>query len=407
MSTVPFIRTNAKWLSVGVLLTFLSSFGQTYFISLFAGHIQKAFDLSHGTWGGIYTVGTGASAIVMVWAGGLCDHFKARVLGPIMIISLAAACTFMAVNPVWWGLFAVIFLLRFTGQGMMSHIAMVAMSRWFTTNRGKAISIATLGFGFGEAILPITFVALMAVIDWRLLWIVGAVILVIGVPVLLSLLRKERTPQSIAAQSQAFGMEGRHWTRNQAVSHWLFWFMVPGLLGPSAFQTAFFFHQVHFAKIKQVSHVELVAMYPIYTVVAILAMVVSGWGLDRYGTARLLPFSQIPMVLAFLVFAYAGSIWALLLGLIFLGLNAGFNVTLPTAFWSEFYGTGNLGEIKALGTSIMVLGSAIGPGLTGLGIDLGLGLEHQYIIIAGFFIIASVAMLIGVMRARPMLPATS
>ncbi|MEM8774480.1 MAG: MFS transporter [Pseudomonadota bacterium] len=404
MSTLSFIRNNAKWLTVGVLLTFLSSFGQTFFISLFAGHIQDAFDLSHGAWGGIYTVGTGASAVVMIWAGGLCDVFKARTLAPIMLISLAVACIFMAVNPVWWGLFAVIFLLRFSGQGMLSHIAMVAMSRWFTANRGKAISIATLGFGFGEAVLPITFVALMIFIDWRLLWVAGAVVLVLGIPLLMTLLKEERTPQSIAQESQAVGMNERHWTRNQAVSHWLFWFMVPGLLGPSAFQTAFFFHQVHYADIKQTAHVELVAMYPIYTLVAIFAMVISGWGLDRYGTARLMPYSQIPMVLAFLVFAYAGSNWALLLGLIFLGLNAGFNVTLPTAFWSEFYGTGNLGSIKALGTSVMVLGSAIGPGLTGLGIDLGLGLEAQYILIAGFFVLASLLMFMGVARARPMLP---
>ena len=63
MPILAFLRDNAPWLTAGVLLTFLSSFGQTFFISIFAGHIREAFDLSHGQWGGIYTLGTTASAL--------------------------------------------------------------------------------------------------------------------------------------------------------------------------------------------------------------------------------------------------------------------------------------------------------------------------------------------------------
>ena len=62
MHTGRFIIDNARWLGAGVLLAFLSSFGQTYFISVFAGEIRTAFGLSNGQWGGIYTLGTTASA---------------------------------------------------------------------------------------------------------------------------------------------------------------------------------------------------------------------------------------------------------------------------------------------------------------------------------------------------------
>ena len=64
MSLIRFLAENARWLSAGALLTFLSSFGQTFFISIFAGEIREGFDLSHGQWGGIYTIGTSASAVV-------------------------------------------------------------------------------------------------------------------------------------------------------------------------------------------------------------------------------------------------------------------------------------------------------------------------------------------------------
>src|SRR6056297_1202126 len=339
MPILAFLRDNAPWLAAGVLLTFLSSFGQTYFISVFAGEIRGAFDLSHGQWGGIYSLGTTASALVMVWAGGLTDLFRVRVLAPVVLVAMTLACLAMALNPVWWLLPVIVFALRFTGQGMMSHLAVVAMARWFVASRGKALSVATLGNALGEAILPLTFASLLIAHDWRSLWVVAAMFAVLGIPFLLLLLRRERTPQSWARTSQSLGMEGRHWTRRQTLGHFLFWFMVPALLGPSAFNTAFFFHQVHIAEIKQVSHVELVAMFPLYTAVSIAAMVLSGWALDRLGTARLMPLSQVPMVFAFLLFAQADGPIAMVLAFFFLALTTGANTTLPNAFWAEFYGT--------------------------------------------------------------------
>ncbi|QIE46167.1 MFS transporter [Pseudohalocynthiibacter aestuariivivens] len=404
MNTLTFLRQNARWLTAGMLLTFLSSFGQTFFISIFAGEIRETFQLSHGEWGGIYTLGTTASAAVMVWAGGLTDRFRVRALGAIILAMLMLACLSMALNPVWWLLPLVIFALRFTGQGMTSHIAVVAMSRWFIATRGKALSIATLGFAAGEAVLPLIFVTLMLTMDWRILWMVSGLIAIAGIPILLMLLRQERTPQSLAKSDQGTGMEARSWTRNQTVQHWLFWFMVPALLGPSAFNTAFFFHQVHFADVKSVSHIELVAFFPFYTGISILAMVASGWALDKVGTARLIPFMQLPMVVAFMIFAYADGPLGLWLGFLFLGLNTGVNTTLPAAFWAEFYGTRFIGSIKAMAAAVMVLGSAIGPGVTGLGIDLGVGIETQYVGVALYFIFTTVMMAIGIARARPLLP---
>ena len=320
MKLTDFLRDNAPFLTAGVLLTFLSSFGQTFFISIFAGKIMETFSLIHGEWGLIYGVGTFSSAAVMVWAGGLTDRFRVRGLAPVILVLLALACIAMALNPVWWGLFFVIFALRFGGQGMTSHIAIVAMARWFVATRGRALAIATLGYAIGEALLPLIFVALMVVIDWRILWIVAAVIAVLGIFPLLRLLRLERTPASLAENDQAFGMGGKHWTRNEALRHNLFWFMVPALLGPSAFGTAFFFHQVHFADLKNISHVELVAMYPFFTLVSIGGMILSGWGLDRFGTPRLIPYFQIPMVVGFVIFAYATGPIGLLFGFFFFGL---------------------------------------------------------------------------------------
>jgi len=407
MPILAFLRANAPWLAAGVLLTFLSSFGQTYFISVFAGEIRGVFALSHGEWGGIYSAGTAASALAMVWAGGLTDRFRVRILAPLVLVAMALAAMAMMLNPVWWLLPGIVFALRFTGQGMMSHLAVVAMARWFAASRGKALSIASLGNGLGEALLPLIFVSLLALQDWRMLWGVAGVIALMGIPLVLMLLRRERTPQSWAESSQSLGMEARHWTRGEALRHYLFWFMVPALLGPAAFNTAFFFHQVHIAEVKDVPHVEFVAMFPVYTSVVIGAMVLSGFALDRLGTARVLPVIQVPMIAGFLLFAISEGPLVLLAGFVLLGMTTGANAIVPNAFWAEFYGSAHMGRIKAMAAAIMVLGTALGPGITGAAIDLGVGIETQFVLIAGYFAFATVMMTIGVARARPSLAPTA
>lgn len=404
MDTLSFLKLNVRWLAAGALLTFMSSFGQTFFISIFAGEIRAEFGLSHGEWGGIYALGTLASAIVMVWSGGLTDRFRVRTLGPVVLVCLASACAFMATNHAAWLLPAVIFTLRITGQGMSSHIAVVAMARWFTTARGRALSVAALGFSIGEAVLPLLFVALLTVYDWRLLWLAAALVALLGIPILVRLLQEERTPQSLAKSTHSVGMNGLQWTRNQAMSHWLFWVMVPALLGPSAFGTALMFHQVHFSEIKEISHLTFVAMFPLYTAVTIASMVLSGWALDRIGTPRLIVFMYLPAVLAFLVFGLGQGTGGLVLGFALFGLTSGANSTLPNAFWAEFYGTASIGSIKAMAAAVMVLGSAIGPGLTGWGIDAGISLEAQYVAVAVYFSCASALLFFGVRKATQLLP---
>ena len=395
-----FILKNSRWLAAGTLLTFMSSFGQTYFISIFSGEIRNTFNLSHGDWGLIYGFGTFASAIVMIWAGGLTDIMRVRKLGPMVLCALSTSCLFMAFNPVVALLPVVIFCLRLTGQGMSTHIAAVAMSRWFVNNRGKALSISNLGFSFGEALIPLFLVSALIYFSWQKIWIIAALVTLFSIPILIWLLRQERSPQSIDAEDQSWGMNKLHWTRKKTISHPLFWFMMPAVIGQSAFNTAFFFQQVHFSEIKGWEHLNLVSMFPIYTGVAICMMILSGILLDKFGTAKLIPYFQLPMIIAFILFAFGETLYSALLGFIFLGITSGANTTLPNAFWAEFFGTKHLGSIKAAAAAAMVLGSAIGPALTGILLDFDISLNLQYVGISTFFIISSLLMLVGISRVK-------
>ena len=406
MNTLRFIQANARFLAVGALLTFCSSFGQTYFISIFAGEIQAEFGLSHGAWGGIYMIGTLASAAVMVWAGGLTDIFRVRVLGGVVLACLALACISAAAVPNAWALPFVIFFLRLMGQGMSSHVATVAMARWFVAARGRALAVASFGFSIGEALLPILFVAIMAWVGWRGSWVIAALLALLAIPAVVTMLRQERTPQSTAHENQSFGLQGRFWTRNQVLRHPLFWLLLPILLGPSAFGTAFFFQQVHLAEVKGWTHLELVALFPIYTSVAVVAMAISGIAIDRFGTARLMPFFTLPLAVGFYLLGAAQNLSGAAVAVAFMGITSGIQATLPSAFWAEFFGTRHLGSIKAMATAVMVLGSAIGPGLTGWIIDRGINFPDQMVYIAVYFCLAATLAWLGISRVRSQLPVT-
>lgn len=395
-----FLRENAAFLGAGALLSFTSSFGQTFFIAVFAGEIMQDFALSNGQWGLIYTAATACSALVMVWAGALTDRIRVRRLGAGVAVLLGLACLVMAGAPSAGVLLLAVFLLRFAGQGMMSHLSVVSMARWFAGNRGKALSIATMGVALGQAVLPVLFVLAMTRLDWRSLWMVAAVAVFAMLPVLARLLRAERTPQSMTVEASSAGMLGRHWSRPALLRHWLFWAMIPLLLGPPAFGTALFFHQVHLTVVKGWALVDYVALLPLFTAVAIAATFASGLLLDRIGTPRPMQLLLLPFALGFLVMAQSETLWGAALAIVFFGIGTGAQATVPAAFWAEFYGTRHLGAIKALAAAIMVLGTAVGPGLTGVLIDRGAGFPAQMGPIAAYFVAAGALAAVAIGRAR-------
>ena len=404
MNYLRFLINNRLFLLAGFLLTFTSSFGQTYFISLFAAEIKGAFGLSNGSWGGIYTIGTTLSAITMIWAGALTDSFRVRQLSLGVMILLALACVAMSLVPNGFLLIFVIYALRLMGQGMLSQLGAVAMSRWFIATRGRALSLSSMGFAVGQAVLPIIFVALLATVDWRNLWLLAAVCIVVLIPVMQMLLRQERTPQSMADDTQSLGMGGRHWTRGEMLRHPLFYILIPLVLGRPAWGTALFFQQVHLTEVKGWSLVSFVALMPIYTVASIAFTFITGWAVDRIGVKWIVPIQMIPFGISFLVLAYADTIFMAGVGLVIFGIGQGTQGTATSAFWAVFYGTRNLGAIKAAASALMVFGSAIGPGITGAFIDFGVDFPNQMIPIAFFYFGGALLAGVGILRYQRDLP---
>ena len=377
-----FARANARWLAGGGVLTFGSAFGQTYFISVFGEEIRAAFFLSHSAWASAYMTGTLASAGAMLLLGGLADRWPAPRLALTILAGLSLACLAMAALPGGWLLPVTIFALRFFGQGMSVHLAMVLAGRWFVAARGRAVSIITLGLPISEALLPFAFVQIMLLTGWRGAWAVAALLpLALMIPAAL-LLRQPRVPQGKEAEAPTTGMDARHWTRGQALSHWFFWLILPGTLTLPIFGTAFIFQQTHLIEVKGWSLSTYFALFPLLPASSVLWLFVGGWAVDRFGAGAVLTAAHLPFAVGLTVFALATPVWAGVFGFLAFGMMLGFAGASLGTLWPEYYGTLHLGAIRSTAASIMVFGTALGPVITGALIDQGIAYEDQLIGIA-------------------------
>ncbi|MEM5584129.1 MFS transporter [Roseibium sp. AS2] len=376
MTYFTFLRDNARWLSASYLLAVFSGFGQTFFISLSGGDIRAEFGLSHGDLGLIYMLATLGSALTLPYAGKSLDHFPVRWIAAVVMIGLALFCLMLAGATSVWMIAIAFFGLRLCGQGMMTHTSITAAGRWFSAQRGRAVSIAVLGFPTAEALFPICFVVLDKAFDWRGAWAVSALaVAVIAMPVILTLLARDRVPS--ATEVAAARPEGRQWTRKEVLRDPRFWLVSCGVNAPAFIGTSIFFHQIYLVELRGWT-LELFATSFLFMASGVVAAsLVIGQLIDRFSARQLLPFTLLPLTTACFVLALFHAPLSAFIFMTLVGLSNGFNGTLVGALWPEVYGTRHMGAIRAVAFSCMVFASAAGPGLTGWLIDLGIPFDLQ------------------------------
>lgn len=378
MAFIAFLRANIRWLLVGFLLMAFSGFGQTFFIALSVGNLQSEFGLSHGEFGSLYMAATLASALTLPWIGKSLDHFPLPVVVSVVLVLLAAFCLAMANVSSVWMLFVAIYGLRLFGQGMMSNASMTAVGRWFEAQRGRAISIAALGFPMAEASLPITFVTLAGLYGWRTGWWAAAgTLLLVVLPVILLLLGKDRTPQGSASTGSAAAV--RHWTQGEVMRDPLFWLLIAGVLAPPFIVTAILFHQVYLVELRGWTMALFASAFMVMSLFAVMSSLTLGHIIDRFSARSLLPFMLLPIAVGCLVLSFVHQAAGAFLFMACLGVSNGFIGTMIGALWPEVYGTRYLGSVRSLVFALMVLSSAVGPGLVGWLIDFGVDLDIQFI----------------------------
>ena len=355
----------------GFLATFVSSFGQTFFLGLFSPQFQAAAGIGSTRVSLLYGVATLASGSLLFWLGGAMDRLPLRRAIAITLLLFVTGSLLAAGVQGSLVLLAAFFLLRIGGQGLLTQLAVVSAARNGGRRRGAVIAWASMGVILGEATLPAGVIAALDSIDWRALWLGIATVLVVLVGPALWWLQhgihwQERAPT--ADPSSAPALRRRTLLRTPA-----FWAGAAILLLPPFMATGFLFEQSSIAALKDWPAGAIGAAFTVFAVLRALGTWIYGRATDRFGAARMARLHLIPMALSFASLALPlgpGSIWIAFAGI---GFTNGANSVLGGALWADLFGTAAVGTVRGVFTAAMVIASALAPITVAGVLSLGLG----------------------------------
>ncbi len=360
----------------GLGLTFFSSFGQTFLISLFVPEFQNQFGISNAYFGAIYSFATLTSAFTLVWFGARIDRVPLKKYALTVTGGLILSTLIIATSQWIWMLFLGLFGVRLFGQGLCGHTANTSMARYFNALRGKALSIANLGFSIGEAILPITITAMLSVVGWRMGWTFISIFILLFLPALViaALGRNPLVYAEEGVRDHRAGTErlpGSHWRRRLVLRDHRFYLLLPGSFACPFLLTGFFLYQTQLASFKGWDIEILASAFVAFAVSKSAASIVSGPLIDRFKACRIFPFYLLPLLAGLLLLFAFNHPW-IAFGYMFLaGISMGIAANVTTSLYAELYGTANLGTIRSMMTMFMVISTAISPILFGFLLDAG------------------------------------
>ena len=382
-----------KVILFGFIFTFFSSFGQSYFLGLFNSSIRETLSITHGQFGTIYASATLCSSFLLIWVGKKIDDVNILKFTFFVIILLSFACFFFSKISSVFLLFIAIFLIRFSGQGLMSHTATTTISRYFTKTRGKALSISWFGLSSAEFIMPVLMVYLLTIISWQNLWLIFSITIIIFLPIISFILIKNLNLDSRELDKDNIKeVEIKQWKRADIIKDYRFYIISLNMFAVPWIFTGFAVFQSFVQTSKSWGPFIIAQSFMSYSIFSVLTLFLSGYLIDKFTSRKLLIYMNIPLLLSVIVlFFFDIPITAFIfLGLV--GISNGFANILGSSTWAELYGVKHLGSIKALTTALMVFATAFGTALFGLLIDIGFSIE-EIVTVSGTYIFISLILL--------------
>ena len=388
-----FNSLSLKVILFGFIFTFFSSFGQSFFLGLFNSSIRDALSITHGQFGTIYASATLLSSLVIIWVGKKIDDIDVFKFGSLVTFLLSFSCYFFSKVSSVTFLFIAIFLMRFSGQGLMSHTATTTISRYFTKSRGKALSTGWFGLSTAEFILPVFIIYLLTFMEWRNIWInISFVILFLPIISYLLIKNIKLDSREIENNKDNKNIKIKSWKRIEVIKDYRFYIVCANMLAMPWITTGIFVYQSFILSSKNWGPYVIAQSFMAYSILSVITLFIAGFLIDKFSSRKLLIYMNLPFLLSlFIIIIFDNPIVSFLfLGLI--GISNGLANVLGSSTWAEVYGVKHIGSIKALTTALMVFSTAFGTAVFGLLIDKGFSIEEISIISCMYIFVALVAL---------------
>ena len=389
-----FKSLSLKVIIFGFIFTFFSSFGQSFFLGLFNSSIRESLSISHGEFGSIYASATLLSSFLLIWVGKKIDDINIFRFAFYVTLLLSFSCFFFSKTSSVIFLFIAVFLMRFSGQGLMSHTATTTIARYFNKSRGKALSVGWFGLSTAEFILPVLIVYLLTITTWQNIWISISILILIFLPVVSFILIKNLDLDSREEiNCNKFEKKRiKNWTRIEVIKDYRFYIVCLNMLAMPWIATGVFVYQSYITESKNWGEFVIAQSFMAYSILSVITLLGSGFLIDKFSSRKLLIYMNVPLLLATFIIIFFDAPFTAFLFLGLIGISNGFANVLGSSTWAEIYGVKNIGSIKALTTALMVFSTAFGTALFGFFIDIGFSVE-KIAVVSAIYIFSSLVLL--------------
>ena len=373
-----FNSLSLKVIIFGFIFTFFSSFGQSFFLGLFNSSIRETLSITHGQFGSIYASATLLSSFLLIWVGKKIDDINIFKFAFYVTLLLSFSCFFFSKISSIVFLFIAVFLMRFSGQGLMSHTATTTIARYFTKSRGKALSAGWFGLSTAEFILPVLIVYLLTITAWQNIWISISILTLIFLPLASFFLVKKLdfdTREQVGPSDSEI-KEIKQWKRIEVIKDYRFYIVCLNMLAMPWIATGVFVYQSFITEAKEWGSFVIAQSFMVYSILSVVTLLGSGFLIDKFTSRKLLVFMNIPLLISTLVLFFFDSPVTSFIFLGLIGISNGLANVLGSSTWAEIYGVKFIGSIKALTTALMVFSTAFGTALFGFLIDRGFSIEQ-------------------------------
>lgn len=360
-----FIGNNKRLLNFGFLFNFFSSFGQTFFISLFVPFWVDSLKITNATFGSMYATVTIISAFLLSVSGKYIDRMPLKKYGLIVFSGLMLSVVLLSQAYHVAILMLGLFLVRWFGQGLMTHTSSTGIAKHFNTNRGKALGFTALGNPVGQFILPLIVVPLIALCGWRmsLLYMsIAAIVLII--PTLLAI-----TPVAVFESDETDTKTKLIENKTNYLKTSEFWIIAANIFTIPFVCTAVFLYQYTIGQSKGWDVSWTAFSFAFFAVFSAISLLISGTLVDKFSGIKLFPLYLLPAMIGLFLLAISDNKWIFPIFYSLLGISSGLGSTIKTAVQVDVYGTGNLGKIRSNFSTLLVLSTAVGPPIFGYLID--------------------------------------
>ena len=382
-----------KVIIFGFIFTFFSSFGQSFFLGLFNSSIRDTLSITQGQFGSIYASATLLSSFFLIWVGKKIDDINIFRFAFFVTLLLSFSCYFFSKISSITFFFIAIFLMRFSGQGLMSHTATTTISRYFTKSRGKALSTCWFGLSTAEFILPVLIVFLLTITSWQNIWIFISILVLIFLPTVSFFLIKKLNFESREETDEEAPRNIKQWKRIEVIKDYRFYIICLNMLAMPWVATGVFIFQSFISESKGWGTFVIAQSFMVYSILSVITLLVSGFLIDKFTSRKLLIYMNIPLLVSALVLFFFDIPISAFLFLGLIGVSNGLANVLGSSTWAEIYGVRYIGSIKALTTALMVFSTAFGTALFGILIDRGFSIE-QIALVSVIYISISLALLL-------------